>query len=174
MARDGAARVGGLGPAGLFSSLGPVEPLQHFALQTPKVCLDTDLDVGVFAARVDAGAKDGLGIEYIDLLALPTASTENEDEAALILRAAECCEGPVLAADEHPLLEALAKRCGTRLHVVLADSSATVPPEASALSVVDGDLVVRASDGTQVTAGPAAASFDAMVARFAAHQIHGS
>lgn len=171
---DGAARVGGLGPAGLFSSLGSVEPLQHFALQTPKVALDTSLDVGVFAARIDAAAKDGLGIEYLNLMVLPLIPAPNDTEAAVILRAAERCEGPVLVERGHPLTDALAARVAERLHLVHPEPSTPTPNEASLLTLVGGVLVVRAPDGAELVLGPVDPNFDAMVARLAGRQVHRS
>ena len=73
--------VGGLGPDGVFSALGHVEPFQHFALQSPKVFLDTGVDAIVFAADARQACKDGLGAEYLDVLVL-TADCPLEGAAA--------------------------------------------------------------------------------------------
>jgi len=174
VSREADARVGGLGPAGLFSALGAVEPLQNFALQAPKVSLDTGLDVGLFGARLDAATKDGLGVDYLDLLVLPNIPAPGEDETALVLRAADRCEGPVLVEHGHPLTAVLADRVADRLHVVSPEPSPTAPPGCSTLGLDGGALVVCAPDGAAAPRGPTAANFNAMVARFAAARASGS
>jgi cyanophycin synthetase len=167
ISREDNTRVGGLGPAGLFSALGAVEPLHNFALQAPKVFLDTGLDVGVFGARVDASTKDGLGVDYLSLLVLPNIPAPGEDETALLLRAAQRCEGPVLVERGHPLTDLLAERISERLHVVSPEPSPPAPPSSSTLGLDGGAILVCAPDGAAAQRGPSEANFNAMVARFA-------